>query len=165
MRGNGGLNTQHVIDGIGTRCDGRQYKPMENGSVMTRRSVTSTSRTRRWTNFGRRRDSYPTLELFKSSCVLFHFPLGIKEGSHTIMVRSTMEHREVPRLMRYYTITTGKTMDSHIQFMRQLGGGFTEVMSPEQSDVIMAFCPVSLVLVLILRQHCSRFQMVKMSFW
>jgi hypothetical protein len=26
--------------------------------------------------------------------------------------------------------------------MRQLGGGFTEVMSPEQSDVIMAFCPI-----------------------
>uniref|UniRef100_A0A674DBR6 Uncharacterized protein n=1 Tax=Salmo trutta TaxID=8032 RepID=A0A674DBR6_SALTR len=33
-------------------------------------------------------------------------------------------------------------MDSHIQFMRQLGGGFTEVMSPEQCDVIMAFCPI-----------------------
>uniref|UniRef100_A0A8C7HFX5 Uncharacterized protein n=1 Tax=Oncorhynchus kisutch TaxID=8019 RepID=A0A8C7HFX5_ONCKI len=32
-------------------------------------------------------------------------------------------------------------MDSHIQFTRQLGG-FTEVMSPEQSDVIMAFCPI-----------------------
>ncbi|XP_064781283.1 uncharacterized protein LOC135505942 isoform X2 [Oncorhynchus masou masou] len=58
------------------------------------------------------------------------------------MVQSTMERREVPRLMRYYTITTGNTMDSHIQFMRQLGGGFTEVMSPEQSDVIMAFCPI-----------------------
>ncbi|XP_024276183.2 uncharacterized protein LOC112250343 isoform X2 [Oncorhynchus tshawytscha] len=55
---------------------------------------------------------------------------------------STMEHREVPRLMRYYTITTGNTMDSHIQFTRQLGGGFTEVMSPEQSDIIMAFCPI-----------------------
>ncbi|XP_031693089.1 uncharacterized protein LOC109900773 isoform X2 [Oncorhynchus kisutch] len=52
-----------------------------------------------------------------------------------------MERREVPRLMRYYTITTGNTMDSHIQFTRQLGG-FTEVMSPEQSDVIMAFCPI-----------------------
>ncbi|XP_071226368.1 uncharacterized protein [Salvelinus alpinus] len=115
MRGNRGLNTQHVIDGIGTRCDGRQYKPMENGSVMTRRSVTSTSRTRRGTNFGRRRDSYPTLELFKS--------------------RSTVERREVPRLMKYYTITTGK-------FMRQLGGGFTEVMLQEESDVIMAFCPI-----------------------
>ncbi|KAM9421143.1 uncharacterized protein ACWYII_021353 isoform 4-T4 [Salvelinus alpinus] len=58
------------------------------------------------------------------------------------MVQSTMERREVPRLMRYYTITTGKTMDSHIQFMRQLEGGFTEEMSPEQSDVIMAFCPI-----------------------
>ncbi|CDQ67722.1 unnamed protein product [Oncorhynchus mykiss] len=45
-------------------------------------------------------------------------------------------------MMRYYTITTGNTMDSHIQFMRQLGGGFTEVMSPEQSDVIMSFCPI-----------------------
>uniref|UniRef100_A0A8K9UL82 Uncharacterized protein n=1 Tax=Oncorhynchus mykiss TaxID=8022 RepID=A0A8K9UL82_ONCMY len=33
-------------------------------------------------------------------------------------------------------------MDSHIQFMRQLGGGFTEVLSPAQSDVIMAFCPI-----------------------
>ncbi|XP_036840980.1 uncharacterized protein LOC110529645 isoform X7 [Oncorhynchus mykiss] len=50
--------------------------------------------------------------------------------------------QEVPRMMRYYTITTGNTMDSHIQFMRQLGGGFTEVMSPEQSDVIMAFCTI-----------------------
>ena len=26
MRGNRGLNTQHVIDGIGTRCEGRQDK-------------------------------------------------------------------------------------------------------------------------------------------
>jgi hypothetical protein len=26
MRGNRRLNTQHVIDGIGTRCDGRQDK-------------------------------------------------------------------------------------------------------------------------------------------
>ncbi|XP_036840967.1 uncharacterized protein LOC110529644 isoform X3 [Oncorhynchus mykiss] len=58
------------------------------------------------------------------------------------MVQSTMERREVPRLMRYYTITTGNTMDSHIQFMRQLGGGFIEVMSPEQGDVIMSFCPI-----------------------
>ncbi|KAM9421142.1 uncharacterized protein ACWYII_021353 isoform 3-T3 [Salvelinus alpinus] len=58
------------------------------------------------------------------------------------MVQSTMERREVPRLMKYYTITTGKTMGSHIQFMRQLGGGFTEVMSQEKSDVIMAFCPI-----------------------
>ncbi|XP_052326931.1 uncharacterized protein LOC118398619 isoform X3 [Oncorhynchus keta] len=44
--------------------------------------------------------------------------------------------------MRYYTITIGKTMSSHNQFMRQLGGGFTEVMSPAQSDIIMAFCPI-----------------------
>ncbi|XP_055729496.1 uncharacterized protein LOC129817924 [Salvelinus fontinalis] len=56
-----------------------------------------------------------------------------------MMVR--MERREVPRLT-YYTITTGKTMGSHIQFLRQLGGGFTEVMSPAHSDVIMAFCPI-----------------------
>ncbi|XP_041721764.2 uncharacterized protein LOC121552793 isoform X2 [Coregonus clupeaformis] len=58
------------------------------------------------------------------------------------MVQSTMEHVEVPRLIKYYTITTGNIMGSHIQFTRQLGGGFTEVMSPEQSDVIMAFCPI-----------------------
>ncbi|XP_036840975.1 uncharacterized protein LOC110529645 isoform X2 [Oncorhynchus mykiss] len=58
------------------------------------------------------------------------------------MVQSRMERREVPRLMRYYTITIGKTMSSHNQFMRQLGGGFTEVLSPEQSDIIMAFCPI-----------------------
>ncbi|XP_045067236.1 uncharacterized protein LOC123482717 isoform X2 [Coregonus clupeaformis] len=58
------------------------------------------------------------------------------------MVQSKMEHGEVPRLMKYYTITTGNTTGSHIQFTRQLGGGFTEVMSPEQSDVIMAFCPI-----------------------
>ncbi|XP_031693092.1 uncharacterized protein LOC109900778 isoform X2 [Oncorhynchus kisutch] len=53
-----------------------------------------------------------------------------------------MERREVPRLIRYYTITIGKTMSSHNQFMRQLGGGFTEVLSPAQSDIIMAFCPI-----------------------
>ncbi|XP_045067237.1 uncharacterized protein LOC123482719 [Coregonus clupeaformis] len=58
------------------------------------------------------------------------------------MVQSKMERGEVPMLMKYYTITTGNTMGSHIQFMRQLGGGCTEVMSPEQSDVIMAFCPI-----------------------
>nr|XP_046149221.1 uncharacterized protein LOC123991629 isoform X4 [Oncorhynchus gorbuscha] len=58
------------------------------------------------------------------------------------MVQSRMERREVPRLMRYYTITIGKTMSSHNQFMRQLGGGFTEVLSPAQSDIIMAFCPI-----------------------
>ncbi|CAB1342911.1 unnamed protein product, partial [Coregonus sp. 'balchen'] len=53
-----------------------------------------------------------------------------------------MERREVPRLVKYYTITTGNTMSSHTQFMRQLGGGFTEVMSLEESDVVMAFCPI-----------------------
>jgi hypothetical protein len=31
MRGNRGLNTQHVIDGIGTRCEGRQDK--NNGKL------------------------------------------------------------------------------------------------------------------------------------
>ncbi|CAB1342946.1 unnamed protein product, partial [Coregonus sp. 'balchen'] len=48
----------------------------------------------------------------------------------------------VPRLIKYYTITTGNTMGSHIQFTRQLGGGFTEVISLEESDVVMAFCPI-----------------------
>ncbi|CDQ97746.1 unnamed protein product [Oncorhynchus mykiss] len=47
--------------------------------------------------------------------------------------------------LKYYTVETGNTLDSHIQFMRQLNNTtrcFTEVESPVESDVIMAFCPI-----------------------
>ncbi|XP_052365084.1 uncharacterized protein LOC127924385 isoform X2 [Oncorhynchus keta] len=47
--------------------------------------------------------------------------------------------------MKYYTVETGNTLDSHIQFMRRLNNTtrcFTEVKSPVESDVIMAFCPI-----------------------
>ncbi|XP_064879680.1 uncharacterized protein LOC115116442 isoform X2 [Oncorhynchus nerka] len=47
--------------------------------------------------------------------------------------------------MKYYTVETGNTLASHIQFMRRLNNTtrcFTEVESPEESDVIMAFCPI-----------------------
>ena len=46
MGKNRGLNTQHVIDGIGISCDDktRQNKwKMKSGSAMARRSVTSTA--------------------------------------------------------------------------------------------------------------------------
>ncbi|XP_038835516.1 uncharacterized protein LOC120033307 [Salvelinus namaycush] len=57
---------------------------------------------------------------------------------------STLEHRVAPKL-KYYTVETGNTLDSHIQFMSQLNNTtrcFTEVKSPVESDVIMAFCPI-----------------------
>ncbi|XP_029613044.1 uncharacterized protein LOC115196392 isoform X3 [Salmo trutta] len=47
--------------------------------------------------------------------------------------------------MKYYIVETGNTLDTHIQFMRQLNNTtrcFTEVESPVESDVIMAFCPI-----------------------
>ncbi|XP_031648814.1 uncharacterized protein LOC116354035 isoform X2 [Oncorhynchus kisutch] len=55
-----------------------------------------------------------------------------------------LEHR-VAHKMKYYTVETGNTLDSHIQFMRRLNNTtrcFTEVESPEESDVVMAFCPI-----------------------
>ncbi|XP_055786111.1 uncharacterized protein LOC129859907 isoform X2 [Salvelinus fontinalis] len=59
-------------------------------------------------------------------------------------LRSTLERR-VTHNMKYYTVETGNTLDSHIQFMRRLNNTtrcFTEVESPVESDVIMAFCPI-----------------------
>ncbi|XP_071015655.1 uncharacterized protein [Oncorhynchus clarkii lewisi] len=56
-----------------------------------------------------------------------------------------MIERKVAHNMKYYTVETGNTLDSHIQFMRQLNNTtrcFTEVKSPVESDVIMAFCPI-----------------------
>eukprot|EP00063_Salmo_salar_P032985 XP_014007820.1 PREDICTED: uncharacterized protein LOC106575701 isoform X4 [Salmo salar] len=47
--------------------------------------------------------------------------------------------------IKYYTVETGNTLDSHIQFMSQLNKTtrcFTEVESPVESDVILAFCPI-----------------------
>ena len=64
MRGNRGLNT-HVIDGIGTRCDGRQDKTKgkwkEDQRWLEGRWLRppNTARTRRGTNFGGSRDSIP----------------------------------------------------------------------------------------------------------
>nr|XP_046193264.1 uncharacterized protein LOC124022371 isoform X2 [Oncorhynchus gorbuscha]XP_046193265.1 uncharacterized protein LOC124022371 isoform X2 [Oncorhynchus gorbuscha]XP_046193266.1 uncharacterized protein LOC124022371 isoform X2 [Oncorhynchus gorbuscha] len=56
-----------------------------------------------------------------------------------------MLERRVAHKMKYYTVETGNTLDSHIQFMRRLNNTtrcFTEVKSPVESDVIMAFCPI-----------------------
>ncbi|XP_052361297.1 uncharacterized protein LOC118374891 [Oncorhynchus keta] len=56
-----------------------------------------------------------------------------------------MLERRVAHKMKYYTVETGNTLASHIQFMRRLNNTtrcFTEVESPEESDVIMAFCPI-----------------------
>ncbi|KAM9396932.1 uncharacterized protein ACWYII_032479 isoform 7-T7 [Salvelinus alpinus] len=57
---------------------------------------------------------------------------------------SMLEHR-VAHNMKYYTVATGNTLDSHIQFMRQFNNTtrcFTEVELLVESDVIMAFCPI-----------------------
>ncbi|XP_014007826.1 uncharacterized protein isoform X2 [Salmo salar] len=56
-----------------------------------------------------------------------------------------MLERKVAHKMKYFTVETGNTLDSHIQFMRQFNNTtrcFTEVKSPVESDVIMAFCPI-----------------------
>ncbi|XP_045074741.1 uncharacterized protein LOC123481343 [Coregonus clupeaformis] len=60
-----------------------------------------------------------------------------------IAAGSMLEHR-VAHKMKYFTVETGNTFDSHIQFMRQLNTTrcFTEVKSTVESDVIMAFCPI-----------------------
>ena len=68
MVGNRGLNTQHVIDGIETRCEGRQDKT--NGKWKMDqwwledwwRRPPNTARTRRGTDFGGSRDSPSLLE-------------------------------------------------------------------------------------------------------
>ncbi|KAL1022068.1 hypothetical protein UPYG_G00021790 [Umbra pygmaea] len=49
--------------------------------------------------------------------------------------------------MNYYIVTTGKTLDCHSQLVRQLHQNstrryFTEVKTPAESDVILAFCPI-----------------------
>ncbi|XP_045062289.1 uncharacterized protein LOC121536066 isoform X2 [Coregonus clupeaformis] len=55
-----------------------------------------------------------------------------------------MLERRVAHKMKYFTVETGSTLESHIQFMRRLNTTrcFTEVKSPVESDVIMAFCPI-----------------------
>jgi hypothetical protein len=56
-----------------------------------------------------------------------------------------LDLKSVAHKMKYYTVETGNTLDSHIQFMRRLNNTtrcFTEVKSPVESDVIMAFCPI-----------------------
>ncbi|XP_041699309.1 uncharacterized protein LOC121536067 isoform X2 [Coregonus clupeaformis] len=55
-----------------------------------------------------------------------------------------MLERRVAHKMKYFTVETGSTLSSHIQFMRRLNTTrcFTEVKSPVESDVIMAFCPI-----------------------
>ncbi|XP_045555198.1 uncharacterized protein isoform X2 [Salmo salar] len=53
--------------------------------------------------------------------------------------------KSVTQNMKYYTVETGNTLDSHIQFMSQLNKTtrcFTEVELPVESDVILAFCPI-----------------------
>ncbi|XP_036807259.1 uncharacterized protein LOC110527213 isoform X6 [Oncorhynchus mykiss] len=82
-----------------------------------------------------------------------HQIIAIKPDQTTTAVQSTekspiaagsmIEHK-VAHNMKYYTVETGNTLDSHIQFMRRLNNTtrcFTEVESPVESDVIMAFCP------------------------
>ncbi|XP_029597189.1 uncharacterized protein LOC115179668 [Salmo trutta] len=61
------------------------------------------------------------------------------------MFAGSILERGVAQNMKYYTVETGNTLDSHIQFMSQLNNTtrcFTEVESPEESDVILAFCPI-----------------------
>ncbi|XP_036807256.1 uncharacterized protein LOC110527213 isoform X4 [Oncorhynchus mykiss] len=83
-----------------------------------------------------------------------HQIIAIKPDQTTTAVQSTekspiaagsmIEHK-VAHNMKYYTVETGNTLETHIQFMRRLNNTtrcFTEVKSPVESDVIMAFCPI-----------------------
>ncbi|XP_055779538.1 uncharacterized protein LOC129855658 isoform X2 [Salvelinus fontinalis] len=49
-----------------------------------------------------------------------------------------------PRIRTFFTVVSGNTLDSHKDFLKQLTmqQDFTEVMTPEKSDVIITFCPI-----------------------
>ncbi|XP_071375546.1 ribonuclease Y 1-like isoform X1 [Centroberyx affinis] len=50
---------------------------------------------------------------------------------------------EKPTMEKFDTLVTGKTLESHKTFVRQLiQGGATEVDSPDNSDVTIVFCPI-----------------------
>eukprot|EP00063_Salmo_salar_P085875 XP_014060710.1 PREDICTED: uncharacterized protein LOC106607836 isoform X3 [Salmo salar] len=48
------------------------------------------------------------------------------------------------RMKKFFTFVAGNTLGSHVEFNHRLNTkrGLTEVMSPEQSDVILSFCPI-----------------------
>ncbi|XP_071375547.1 uncharacterized protein [Centroberyx affinis] len=61
----------------------------------------------------------------------------VEEGNKHI------EHQEKPTMEKFDTLVTGKTLESHKTFVRQLiQGGATEVDSPDNSDVTIVFCPI-----------------------
>ncbi|XP_031655353.1 uncharacterized protein LOC109887678 isoform X2 [Oncorhynchus kisutch] len=47
-------------------------------------------------------------------------------------------------MRQFFTVVSGNTLDSHKDFLKQLTmqRDFTEVMTPEKSDVIITFCPI-----------------------
>ncbi|XP_064779863.1 uncharacterized protein LOC135504876 [Oncorhynchus masou masou] len=49
-----------------------------------------------------------------------------------------------PRMRKFFTVVSGNTLDFHKDFLEQLTmqRDFTEVMTPEKSDVIITFCPI-----------------------
>ncbi|KAM9396941.1 uncharacterized protein ACWYII_032483 [Salvelinus alpinus] len=70
---------------------------------------------------------------------------AIQSTENNPIAAGSMLERRVTHKMKYYTVETGNTLDSHIQFIRQVNNTtrcFTEVKSPVESDVIMAFCPI-----------------------
>nr|XP_046225073.1 uncharacterized protein LOC124048386 isoform X3 [Oncorhynchus gorbuscha]XP_046225074.1 uncharacterized protein LOC124048386 isoform X3 [Oncorhynchus gorbuscha] len=49
-----------------------------------------------------------------------------------------------PRMRKFFTVVSGNTLESHTDFLKRLTmqRDFTEVMTPEKSDVIITFCPI-----------------------
>uniref|UniRef100_A0A673YFY4 Uncharacterized LOC115160140 n=1 Tax=Salmo trutta TaxID=8032 RepID=A0A673YFY4_SALTR len=49
-----------------------------------------------------------------------------------------------PRMRTFFTVVCGNTLGSHKDFLKQLTmqRDFTEVWTPEKSDVIITFCPI-----------------------
>ncbi|XP_041721883.1 uncharacterized protein LOC121552869 [Coregonus clupeaformis] len=60
------------------------------------------------------------------------------------MVQSKKEHRGMSGMVRFFIFVHGNTLGAHVDLTRHLviRGGCTEVMSLEESDVVMAFCPI-----------------------
>ncbi|XP_045073252.1 uncharacterized protein LOC121548722 [Coregonus clupeaformis] len=52
--------------------------------------------------------------------------------------------KNMMRMEKFFTFVAGNTLGSHVEFHHRLTTqrGLTEVMSPEQSDVILSFCPI-----------------------
>ncbi|XP_071248373.1 uncharacterized protein [Salvelinus alpinus] len=77
----------------------------------------------------------PKLEPLKDS---------LKRKWNRTLLKLTKRFPGNPRIRTFFTVVSGNTLDSHKDFLKQLTmqQDFTEVWTPEKSDVIITFCPI-----------------------